>query len=573
MNMAKTSAEYPPISLEDISFSRRGAWMSISPLIAKFHAYDMDRYFLKCHHHDTKPVLEITPTIKGLPAKIRPVARPHTLKWTGEDDAEMEIIFDTSKSIRIRGRGFGLKLTPYLRTEIYSTEQTSGTGRFATFNVLPMQRKFQVECLKGQMHWSSQRENETGKEFELELTVKGDEWEISLDIFTSVCPTRQKIPFEESRDAVEEEFSRWLAHCPQCAPEFDKARALAAYITWSAVVEPHGLLKRDTMFMSKNYMAKIWSWDHCFNALALSPNHSDLAWDQMLVVADEQDEFGCYPDAYNDTSLIYNYTKPPVHGWALQEMVKRLKPRADDTRLHSLFTSIERWTDFWLDHRRLPGAELAHYLHGYDSGWDNSTMFDQTVPLIGPDLNSFLIVQMDCLSEVARFMGDTDKSVLWQEKADRLYKALITELWDGEKFIARGAARGESVTSDSLIYHLPILLGKRLPPDIRAKLVRHIERFKTPYGLATEHPTSDKFMDDGYWRGPIWGPSTYLIFSGLLRSGYPELARDIAERFCGMCRDHDFAENHHALTGERLRDRGFTWTASTFLLMAEHLNQ
>ncbi|MBV1900153.1 MAG: hypothetical protein KUG56_00625, partial [Kordiimonadaceae bacterium] len=79
-------------------------------------------------------------------------------------------------------------------------------------------------------------------------------------------------------------------------------------------------------------------------------------------------------------------------------------------------------------------------------------------------------------------------------------------------------------------------------------------------------------MDDGYWRGPIWGPSTYLIFSGLLRCGFQDLAFDIAERFCSMCRANDFAENHHALTGERLRDRGFTWTASTFMLMAEELH-
>lgn len=571
--MTNTPLIQKPFSLEDISFSRYGSWLSISPLIAKFHPHDMDRYFLRCHHNDTKPVIEIIPQKEGNPVDIRPVAHPHSMKWSDKSGRFVEIIFDGTDSLRIRGKGFGLKLKPYLRTEVYSTEKSPGKGKLTTFNILPMHRKFQIECLEGNMSWQSSREDETGKEFDVELCVEGETWEIAIDLFTSVWQPKERRSFSECRDDVAADFIHWLEGVPKCATEYQSARSLAAYITWSAVVKPHGLLKRPTMLMSKNYMAKVWSWDHCFNALALAPAHAQLAWDQMLVVADEQDEFGCYPDAYNDTSLIFNYTKPPIHGWAMQELVRRLDPAADDTNLHTLYNSLERWTDFWLTHRRLPGAELAHYLHGYDSGWDNCTMFDETVPIIGPDLNSFLIIQMESLSEIAALMGETDKSNSWRKKADQMYKALIAELWDGEKFIAKGAMRGEIVTSDCLIYCLPILLGKRLPNDIRNKLVLAIDRFKTPFGLATEHPNSDKFMDDGYWRGPIWGPSTYLIFSGLIRSGYPEQAYDIAERFCGMCRDNDFAENHHALTGKRLRDPGFTWTASTFLLMAEHLRQ
>ncbi len=561
------------ISLEDISFSRHGSWLSISPLIAKFHPYEMNRYFLRCHHNDTKPIIEITPQKEGNPVDIYPVAQPHSMKWSGDKGEFVEIIFDGTDSLRIRGNGLGLKLKPHLRTEVYSTEMTIGKGRLATFNILPMQRKFQIECLKGEMSWQSTREKETGKEFDVELQVEGTSWEIAIDMFLSVWLPRNRQGFEECRDDVAAEFTQWLEDSPKSKRAYQSARELAAYITWSAVVKPYGLLKRPTMLMSKNYMAKVWSWDHCFNALALTPKRPQLAWDQMLVVADKQDEFGCYPDAYNDTSLIFNYTKPPIHGWAFHELVKRLEPAADDPNLHALFTSLEKWTDFWLTYRRLPGAELAHYLHGYDSGWDNCTMFDDTVPIIGPDLNTFLIVQMDCLSEIATLTGDNDKSIFWQEKADRMYEALIEELWDGEKFTAKGAMRGEFVSSDCLIYSLPILLGKRLPRNISERLATTIEQFKTPFGLATEHPGSDKFMADGYWRGPIWGPSTYLIFSGLIRSGYTEQASDIAERFCGMCKDNDFAENHNALTGKRLRDPGFTWTASTFLLMAEHLNQ
>jgi len=558
------------VPLEEISFSRHGSWLSISPLVAKFQPPDPYRYFLRCHHHDTKSVIEISPQKNGKPLTCRPVALPHLLRWTDSDDF-VEIIFDGPDSLRLRGHGLGLELIPCLRTEIYSTEIKNGEGRTATFNILPVMRKFRIDCLAGNMSWQSSREVETGREFDGKLCVAEKDWEIAIDMFTTVCLPRKRPEFARCRDEVAAEFARWLADSPEGDIPDLEARKLAAYITWSAVVRPHGLLKRPTMLMSKNYMAKVWSWDHCFNALALAPARPQLAWEQLLVMADTQDGFGCYPDACNDSTLIFNYTKPPVHGWTLLRLMKRLDTPPDDPRLHSLFASLERWTDFWLAHRRLPGAELAHYLHGYDSGWDNCTMFDQTVPVIGPDLNTFLILQMDGLSEIAAFIGTPDKARLWQEKADRLYEAMLRELWDGEKFIAKGAACGEIVTSDSLIYCLPILLGPRLPGHIRARLVKQITRFMTPVGLATEHPDSDKFMDDGYWRGPVWAPSSYLIFSGLIDSGYPDFAREIARRYCAMCRENNFAENHHALTGKGLRDPGFTWTASVFLLMSEYL--
>ncbi|MCF6197239.1 MAG: hypothetical protein L3J50_11120, partial [Emcibacter sp.] len=143
----------------------------------------------------TKPVIEISPQQEGVPVDIRPVAQPHSMKWSGDAGQFVEIIFDGTESLRIRGVGFGLKLTPYLRTEVYSTEKTIGKGKLATFNILPMQRKFQVECLKGDMCWQARREDETGKEFDVELRVEGESWEIAIDMFTSVWLPRERQSF------------------------------------------------------------------------------------------------------------------------------------------------------------------------------------------------------------------------------------------------------------------------------------------------------------------------------------------------------------------------------------------
>ena len=45
-----------------------------------------------------------------------------------------------------------------------------------------------------------------------------------------------------------------------------------------------------------------------------------------------------------------------------------------------------------------------------------------------------------------------------------------------------------------------------------------VERVKsclTAWGPATEQTTSPLYEEDGYWRGPIWGPSTMLVVMGL----------------------------------------------------------
>ena len=45
---------------------------------------------------------------------------------------------------------------------------------------------------------------------------------------------------------------------------------------------------------------------------------------------------------------------------------------------------------YWLNHRLDEETGLPYYLHGNDSGWDNSSLFDEGVPLIAPDLAAFL---------------------------------------------------------------------------------------------------------------------------------------------------------------------------------------
>jgi glycogen debranching enzyme len=147
--------------------------------------------------------------------------------------------------------------------------------------------------------------------------------------------------------------------------------------------------------------------------------------------------------------------------------------------------------------------------------------------------------------------------------------ALIEQLWDGQTMSARSAVGHRPTSETSLLTALPVVAAHKLPAEALAALVARIRAHVTEFGLATEVVDSPRYEADGYWRGPIWAPSTMILESGLRTAGEVAMADDISARFRRLCERSGFAENFDALTGEGLRDRAYTWTASVYLLLAE----
>ncbi len=87
-----------------------------------------------------------------------------------------------------------------------------------------------------------------------------------------------------------------------------------------------------------------------------------------------------------------------------------------------------------------------------------------------------------------------------------------------------------------------------VPEEVRGALLSRIRDHLTPHGLATEKLDSPNYVEGGYWRGPIWAPSTMLVTSGLQEIGEHELAQSIMKSFCDMCAANGFYENFDPVT-------------------------
>ncbi|RNB82350.1 hypothetical protein EDM56_23795 [Brevibacillus fluminis] len=365
-------------------------------------------------------------------------------------------------------------------------------------------------------------------------------------------------------------YRDWLDHVLPVPQEFAEGRELAAYITWSSVVSPSGLLTRPAMYMSKNWMTNIWSWDHCFNAMALARGNPQLAFDQIMLFFDCQDASGVLPDFLNDSFALWNCCKPPIHGWAVGWMMERSDFFTLE-RLRELYEPLAKWTSWWLVHRKQSAEGLYCYHHGNDSGWDNSTVFAEGVPVESPDLAAYLCLQMETLSQIAERLGQHSEAREWHDRYEQLLHDLLQRFWTGERFVARMASSGQAIEADSLLLMMPIVLGERLPATVRDRVVAALKQtdgFLTEHGFATERIGSSSYVPDGYWRGPIWAPSTMLIVDGLRKAGEDSFAREIARRFCRMAQNCGMAENFDAQSGRALRDPAFTWTSSVYLILA-----
>lgn len=413
--------------------------------------------------------------------------------------------------------------------------------------------RMQISVRRGSVAVEAPWDGVSAQSIAVELVPERGRLEAAVDLFRVVPFERPLVPLEVAAAARSAEFAAFRALFPAKGDAAD----LAAYIIWSGYVPAEGVLTLPAIYMSKNWMTNIWSWDHCFVALALP---DALAAEQMAVIFAAQDASGRLPDYLNDRFAYWSFTKPPVHGWTFAQL---------GTEQPELVRGwLAAQADSWLSGPSWNG--LPAYRHGNDAGWDNATPFAEGAPLVTPDLATFLILQLEEIARLDARLGRDPGPM--RERAKALTGALLSGLWTGEGFVARHLD-GCAVTSGrSLLLHLPLLLGDRLTKAMRAQLVERLRaEHLTDWGLATEAPDSPMYRANGYWRGPIWAPTTRLFVDALDRCGATAFADEVARRFLRLCETFGMAENFDAQTGAGLHDPAFAWTSATYLALAARM--
>jgi glycogen debranching enzyme len=558
--------------IDHVPFSRKGRFLTLSTMRVPGRDGERALYLRRVSGGDERPSLGRLCRVELLDGNGRPAAARFELSpdqlvaRTGE--GIVRFVIGDGERLHIRGENAGVRF--HVEGSRYDYVYRTPGGEYCLVAASENVKLIPRACL-GDLAVSGKWDRDRSTDVSFTLSGEGT-FEGNVDFFRALPPPKGPGSFEEAHATVAAKFGAWYRSIPAGVPGQEEAQRLAAYLLWANTVPAEGVLTRPAIYMSKNAMINIWSWDNAFSALGVAAFDEELAFDQFAAIFDHQDASGLLPDYVNDREALFAFTKPPVHGWAVSCLARENPAFLTPERRAYLRDAIGRQVSYWLTHGRAGGGVLPSYFHGNDSGWDNASFFAEGGPVLSPDLPVFLILACEALANLLE--DDPEKAARWLRTADELQALLVGTLWTGETFAARLAADPERILpGDSLIQFMPLLLGSRLPAAMCRQLVARLVEgaFITDWGPATESPRSSYYEDDGYWRGPIWAPTTYLLWDGLRRQGEGALAREIAQRFCALANAHGMAENFDARSGRGLRDRAFAWTSAVYLLLAQSL--
>lgn len=429
---------------------------------------------------------------------------------------------------------------------------------------LSFERKAMDDVHSHDIGWIKAKSNTNQTSFAFREEINEKKWEQAL-------PSLDKV-----LSASQQTIDNWMDKMPQVPEHLTATAQTGWYLLHSFQVSPSDHITRQTLYCSKNsWLTKIWSWDHCFHGLALSMGDLQLGWDQIMVMFDNQLPNGALPEPLSDLMGERGFTKPPVHGWIIKKFIEFHGIEACMPLLEEVYQPLSRFTDYWYNFHDLNNNGMCNYRHGNDGGWDNATAYDQGNPTEGADLAAYLVIQQELLAEIASLLNKPNEAKTWQARADKQLADLLEFGVKDNRFVSPLETTGEAAECASLINYMPLMLGDKLPEEIVNTMINDLKPggpYMTDYGLATEALNSDKYEQDGYWRGPIWAPPTLQLFDACIQLNELELAREIAVRYTNMIkRDPGFWENYDAINGTGLQAPGVSWTPAAFMYLAHWL--
>lgn len=567
------------LPLEQIAYSIPSSYLTMKLLTSKTSRGEVRRipegfYLRIVHGIGRRPCFNLIPIADGKLCSLDEFEidmTPAGVTFT-HPAGKLYLTFEDVTTMVARGEGLGLRMDMPIDEAEYPYEYVARyTDSRLLVNSSTSRTQFMLVSHQGRMEVDAPYGQECCKYIHVDfLPDETGVIRLTAEHFETVWKERgYQADALASMEKNRRTFEAFCAPFPEPPARFAETMELSLYTFWSAVVRPAGMLKRPGMLMSNNHMIGIWTWDSAINAMGLSFGQPELGYDQLMTPFDFQTEEGLLPDYVIPYEIMWNFTKPPVHGIALNRFYM---DKLTDAQLEDILVKFSKQVDYWLTYTDSDGDGVCQYNHGNDCGWDNCTPFEVGAPVEGPDLNSYLVLEMHALGDACAKLGREAEAAEWHAKGDAMLARLIEHCWDGDKFrVYQSGTHRQNPRGESLYHYLPLVLGHHLPKEIYNKMISDLKRpdyLLTDYGFATESVSSPCYSPDGYWRGPIWAPPMLLLILGIADGGDVEFARLLADRFCSMCAMSGLAENFNALTGEGLRDRAYTWTASAFIILA-----
>ena len=346
----------------------------------------------------------------------------------------------------------------------------------------------------------------------------------------------------------------------------------------------------------------VFGWDSFFNAIQLATVSGDLAWATLLAGTQSRYPNGNVPNWRSRRGGTPDRSQPPVGSFAALKL-HQLHPDLD--ALAAAYPDLVAWSEWWRvtekngrprregltpgllswgsDTDLVPGPgqvppweadASGHQRAAWESGQDDLPLWDeaewdperQILAMSAVDLSSYRALDLECLSRIARILGDDPTANRLSAAYRHLVATMNRHLWSEDAGLYLDELPTGHSSRVAASNFLPLVAGvpSRDQAHRMIRTLRDPSRFWGDWVIPTISRDDPAFKDQQYWRGSIWPPMNYLILQGLRRYGFDALAEDLAwkgarmfladRRRTGFCR-----ENFDSRTGQGCGQRFQSW--------------
>ncbi len=365
----------------------------------------------------------------------------------------------------------------------------------------------------------------------------------------------------------------------------------------------------DTVDFGRKDYANQYLWDSCFHAVIWRWIDPRKAQGELLSLVSRQVEqdldAGMIPHCNywrNGGGWLWSQpersslTHPPLIAVAAHLVFEHSHDREF---LAAIYSKVEKYHD-WFDRRRDPDQDgLICIIHPWEAGgdapprWDTFLGLDKYIPEAGRasrikmveelirydydpislaehgwfhveslEINAIRAADMEAMAKIAQVLGKPVESAKWLSRAEAVREGFRSKMIvDGLPYDLEGldekpilqANAGQFVT----------LFGGLPTQDQAERLVHQLQEasFWTSFPITNTPTDSPEFSPADYWRGNVWPCLNWLIYQGLRRYSYDDLADQLASRSFALLEQSGFWEYYHPETGQGLGGQEFSWAA------------
>jgi hypothetical protein len=351
----------------------------------------------------------------------------------------------------------------------------------------------------------------------------------------------------------------------------------------------------------------IGGWDTFFNALLTSLEDPMVTASGIKAILLAQTPDGLVPNVASGIGMTPDRSEPPVGAYGTWKVYQRTQDRA---LLEWAYPRLLKWHERWFNDRgdgqpwrdgnrdgllewgsdrgSTSSVGGRGYLQAakFESGMDDSPLWDEavydphtyTLNLDSVDLNSLYALDAECLSKIAAILGKDDDARKLSADYERMKQRVREKLWNEKDGIYEDRFwNGQFSKHLAPTNFYPLLAGIATPEQAKRMIEEHLlnpQEFWGTYVAPSIARNDPAFQGQFYVRGNIWPMLNYLLYEGISRYGFDQVALEFARKNYDLFMNEWKAsqlssEQYYAWGGTGGGHPQYTWGALLCLIALE----